>query len=403
MSMTEERAGRPIDTTLDPVPDLLERAAALTPLLREHASSNEELGRLSDTTINALKSEGLLHFCAPREVGGLAVGTLGALRVFERLMAAEGSAGWVPMVNNICVTLLYYLEPDVARRFCQSGLPSIAGQGAPMGVAKPVSGGYRLTGEWSYGSGIHFADYVLASCVLHDSDGCPTVNSLGLPDARIFLVPIEEVTLGGNWDVLGLKATGSVDYSIADVFVPADTGIDILNDPVFGAPASAVEFSSWAMVAHTAAALGLGRRALDEAAEVLVRPKGPAGCAAQHEHIQIAFAKAEATMRSARAFAYEVWEDIETSIATEGSLSTRQRTLQRLVLLHTTHAAEEVATCAYRFGSGASLRDSPLQRAFRDMQSAAQHILVSEPFYRYCGEELLGISEERTWRLYGLL
>jgi alkylation response protein AidB-like acyl-CoA dehydrogenase len=387
---------------VSPASDLLQRARGITDALRSQADVNDEIGRLGDVAVDALRSAELLTFCAPAALGGVEPRPTQALSILEQLCIADGSAGWVAMVTNSLAMMLTYLEPGVAASLVDRSSAMIAGQGAPTGVATPVADGFRIRGRWSYASGFHVANHILACCLCTDRGGEIAYGPDRQPDVRIFLVPACDVEPLGNWDVLGLRGTGSIDYAINDVVVAADRGFDPRGRPKHGGPFAMIGFPFWALVGHTSAALGIARHALDEATNITRGRSGPTGRLSADQHTQIMYGRAEATLRSARAFVYEQWNELETDVDAGRPVATRRRTMLHLALLHATTAAQEVATWAYRIGGGTALRHGALQRCVRDMHAATQHFLVGDQFYRYCGQDLIGEAEGKTWGLLGL-
>ena len=140
----------------------------------------------------------------------------------EALSRGDGSTGWVQMAASLSTgTGAAYLDCEVAAELFDGRLSVIAGHGAPLGRADVEPGGFRLSGDWSYASGVLHANFVHTGGIVHEH-GRPRLDpKRGQPEFRIFVVPVEAATLGGNWDALGLRSTGSVDYSINDAFVPA--------------------------------------------------------------------------------------------------------------------------------------------------------------------------------------
>jgi alkylation response protein AidB-like acyl-CoA dehydrogenase len=382
--------------------DLLQRACDVSELLRAQADTNDESGRLSEATVEALASAHLLNFCSPGELGGLDMRPTDALAILEQLSKADGAAGWVAMVTNSLAMMLTYLQPDIAVSMVARSSARIAGQGAPTGIATRTPGGFRVRGRWSYASGFHLADHVLACCVCADEAGEIIQGADGQPELKIFLVPAVDVEPAGNWEVLGLRGTGSIDYAITDVEVPAEFGLDPRERPKYGGPFAMIGFPYWALLGHTAAALGIARHALDAAADIARNRRGPDGTLSANEHTQVMYGQVEAALRSARALVYERWAELEAEVDTGRPLTTRRRTMLHLALLNATTAAEQVASWSYRIGGGIALRHSPLQRCLRDMHAATQHFLVSDQFYRYCGQDLIGEADGKSWGLLGL-
>ena len=106
---------------------------------------------------------------------------------------------------------------------------------------------------------------------------------------------------------------------------------------------------------------------------------------------------AEGKLRACRAFVYDSWGDIERSLDRGDRATTRQITLARLALNYATTAVAEICAFAYRYGGGIALRDSALQRCFRDMNAGTQHATVSTAILRLCASELLGAAEGKVW------
>ncbi len=193
-------------------PNLAERVQRVANLARDNAAKSEELGQLAPPVVDAMHKEGLLGMWVPKAVrGGLELDPLASLEVIEKVAYGDPSAGWVLMAASLAIgTGAAYLKDDAVKEmFGGDRLPVIAGQGTRPGKAVPKNGGFNLTGAWSFASGIKHGTHI---------------HTLGLIDgtneARIFVFPVGKAKLIDNWDVLGLRATGSIDYTTNDVFVP---------------------------------------------------------------------------------------------------------------------------------------------------------------------------------------
>jgi alkylation response protein AidB-like acyl-CoA dehydrogenase len=192
--------------------DLPRRAKAVAATADEYAEAGDVQGQLAAPVVDALHREGIFGMWVPRSVhGGVELDVLSSLQVIENLAYGDPSAGWVTMAASLAIgTGAAYLERSaVDELFGGSRLPVIAGQGTRPGTAVPVDGGFRLTGSWSFASGIKHSTHIHTLAVIE-----------GTGEPRIFVLPVDEATLIDNWDVLGLRATGSIDYRIDNVFVP---------------------------------------------------------------------------------------------------------------------------------------------------------------------------------------
>jgi len=384
---------------------LLDKARRLAPLFRANAVANEKGGLLTDEVVEALDAGGFFGIFVPKCLGGAELGPIDSLDVIAEVTYADASTGWVMFAAGVGTgTGAAYLDDrGIDQIFSDGRIPVIAGQGIPNGKAEPEKNGYRLTGHWSYGSGVRHAAYIHTGAIVLEN-GAPRLDRQGNPEARIFVVPRELVAFDGNWDVLGLRGTASIDYSISDALIPREfTHVSHATEPKRGGNFYRLGIIGIATLGHTGYAIGVGRRVLDELAIVGQTKTGVAGKLSESEHFHEGFANAEAKYRAARAFAHEAWKSIEESMARGEPFSTRQLTLIRLALNHATWTVADVCLFAYREAGGTSLRDSAIQRYFRDMYAGTQHITSSVPVLRQCGRDLAGLAQGQVWAFLGLV
>lgn len=383
---------------------LVDIAKDLHPLLAGQSVANEKKGSLTDETIKALWDGGFFGMWIPRCFGGIEAAPLEALGTIEQLSYSDGSTGWVFMAAQVAMgSAAAYLPATTAKELFGKGRwPVIAGQGAANGHGVPDGNGFRLTGKWSYASGLLHSTWIHTGGAIVEKDGKPRMLPNGkLPEVRIFILPVDQSELRGNWDVMGLRATGSVDYTIDNVYVPDEyTHWQGANVPVQGGSIFTLAIFGISTICHSGFALGTGRRVLDElhalAAAETGRPQTLSVRGGGESFLE-QFGNAEAKYRSVRAFVYEAWADIEQTLARGDVASTRQITLARLALNYATTAVAEICAFAYRYGGGVALRDSPLQRCFRDINAGTQHASVSTSILRLCSTELLGLAPGKVW------
>jgi alkylation response protein AidB-like acyl-CoA dehydrogenase len=375
--------------------DLPTRAKAVGALAAEHADYGDKNGRLAQEVVDAFHREGLYAMWVPRSLGGAELDPISSLQVIEQVAYGDPSAGWVLMASALAIgTGAAYLQDDAVKAlFSGPKVPVIAGQGTRPGVAKPVDGGYRLTGSWSFASGIKHGTHIHTLGLIE-----------GTNEARIFVLPVEQATLIDNWDVMGLRATGSIDYRIDDVFVPEGfTHIAVTESPKRGGALYRGGIVAFATICHSALACGIGRRLLDECAANVRARGGRAGTQATSETFLEEYAKAEGTYRAGRALVYESWTDAWQAMERGDELSQRQHSLIRLGMAHVTWASHDAAMFVYRSAGTNGLRAGTIQRLFRDMHAATQHLLVSPVVFRAIGKELAGLATNQRWVLAGLI
>ena len=377
--------------------DLPERAKLVAKLASEHADYGDKHGRLAQPVVDALHREGLFGMWVPKSLkGGAELDPVSSLEVIENLSYGDPSAGWVLMAASLAIgTGAAYLDDSAVKQlFGGERLPVIAGQGTRPGTAVPEKGGFKLSGSWSFASGIKHGTHIHTLGLIQ-----------GTNEARIFVLPVEQATLiESSWDVMGLRATGSIDYKIDGAFVPEGYTHGALTEtPKRGGALYTLGIVGFACMCHSGWACGIGRRLLDELGANVRARGGRAGTQSTSESFLEDYAKAEATYRAARALVYETWNDVKRSLERGDKASMRQHTLMRLAMAHVTWAAHDVAAFVYKSSGTTGLRAGTIQRLFRDMHAGTQHMVASPPVFRRIGQQLAGLAEGHGWRFMELV
>jgi len=160
--------------------DPLMKARSLRSLIERNAAESERLGRLSDEAVQALCGSGLLGLLIPRELGGIEADPGLYIDVIEELSYADGSFGWVTMATTFTIMgAAAWLGPTAVAAMFDSGNGFVAaGQIAPTGVAERVDDGYRISGQFHFGSGSQLSSWFLGAFVLHE-EGVPMRSATG--------------------------------------------------------------------------------------------------------------------------------------------------------------------------------------------------------------------------------
>lgn len=385
---------------------LIEHVRKIGPVLDQHSGENETLGRLNEATFEALKPLRMSHIFAGEQIGGAQLSPTQGLQLIEAITYHSGAAGWVSMVHACIGAMSAAFLPDtaVARLFGTGVDNRFSGQGTPTGMLKKVEGGYRLNGKWSYASGIHHATFTHTAALLDDGTGQPAKDENGNVVVLCAHAPVGDHDLLGNWDVLGLQATGSIDYSAKDVFIPDDMVFPILT----AEPQRQKEFFSLgvvglAAIGHSGWAIGASRRMLDEVAKYALTKTGRAGLLGESDKFWFDYGQAEARVRAARAFLFEIWREVEASIEAGNRVSTRQISVIHLAKSQVHEAGVDACQFVYRAAGGASLRRGVMQRVYREMLTAANHFTINPNIVAAAGRELAGLWSERVWQFYDLV
>jgi indole-3-acetate monooxygenase len=376
-------------------PDLLDRARSIGPLLNEHAKWGDDNGRLADPVVDALHDNRIFGMWVPRELGGSELDPISSLKVIEELTVGDSSTAWVTMAASLAIGTggAYLGDAAVEEIFGGERFPVIAGQGTRPGTAVPQDGGHLLSGSWSFASGIKHSGFIHTLAIVE-----------GTGEPRIFVLPVEQATLIDNWDVMGLRATGSIDYTIDSVFVPEHfSHFAVTEAPERGGNLYHLGIINIAAICHSGWALGMGRRMLDELRALIQAKAGRPGAQADNDAFLEDFGIAEGTYRAARALIFETWNDVNETLNSGEPLSVDQNTAVRLGTIQITRAAHEVSKFVYASSGTTGLREGAIQRYFRDMHAGTQHVIPSRPILQTVGRKLAGLADDKHWQFLELV
>ena len=250
---------------------LLEGVSKIAPIIRENSAASERERRLSKQTVEAMKGVGLFRMCRPRAYGGLEVDPLTALRVYEEVAKLDTAAAWNLQISTAGLSFGAWLPDDGAEELLGGDPDSImAGAVAPPGKAVAVPGGYTATGRWPFGSGCHYASWLIGSAMIFDGDE-PRKNEQGNPVQVILMFPAQDAKILDTWHTMGMRGTGSHDFSVEQVFVPEHRVgvIAPLKKLPRGFTSPLYHLTLWFPVAALATpALGTARAAIDDLLEL---------------------------------------------------------------------------------------------------------------------------------------
>ena len=250
----------------------------------------------------------------PAAFGGAEADPVTQLKVIEALTRIDPSAGWCTMIGASAAAMLAVFLPDEAieQVFAGGRVPRAAGVFMPAGRAAPTEGGYVVSGRWSFASGIRHSQWVSAGALVapDESNGAEERNGTR---HLMAVFPTSEARIHDNWQVVGLKGTGSNDFSVSGLFVPEAFTWDVMRTlPKRGGPLYHLGIPGFVANEHSAFALGVGRRALDaiiELAQEKQRGYGNSSSLAMRPSFQRAIGQCDLRLRASRAFVIEVLDD----------------------------------------------------------------------------------------------
>jgi indole-3-acetate monooxygenase len=352
---------------------------------------------LPQPLMDRLVEAGLFSIYTPRRFGGLELPLPAALRVVEEVSRLDGSTGWTVALGVANDLFTAALPDDSAARVLRNGSALIAGAPGFMVRAEPVDRGYRLTGQWSFCSGAPNATWMSVAAPVYDGDA-PRKGDAG-PEMIIAFFPPGEVEIVDTWHVTGLKGTGSHDLRVRGVFVPGDmTGAFAMPAgprPVRESTLARIPFMTLlGIVQAPPVCLGVARRAIDEFRELALHKERPfTPKLSDQVQAQVGLARAEALLRSARYYWYEIVERLWATVTRGDGVSLDERTSVRLASLTVAENSLAVVDSLYRLaGSTSIFHSSLLERCWRDAHTAAQHFQVQDGRWETAGRVLFGLE-----------
>ena len=375
---------------------LMQAVEEVRPVLEAAAPEGEETGTLPRASADALYESGLFRLKLPHVLGGAEADLVTQLDVLEAVSEIEPSAGWCLMIGAASLGGVgAFLEDDAIEEIFAGGRPPrTAGVFAPFGAAVPADGGYLVSGRWPFASGIRHSQWISAGARVMTAEA-------GYPAQVRVTVPTSDVKIHDNWHVMGLRGTGSCDFSVDNLFVPKSFAYDVsLTEPLRGGPMYRLGRPAFVTNEHSAFALGVARRALDAITTVgqsKTRGYVTVNPLAQRAAFQRMLSECELKLRAARALNVEILEHAWQVVCDGQTPPPGLQAEMRSCATYSTDVSLDVATQAFRFAGGAALFDSSiLQRCLRDLNAGAQHQMVSDAAYENHGQFLLGLPEARA-------
>jgi indole-3-acetate monooxygenase len=361
-------------------------------LLAEVAASGdaiEQARRLPPDLVESLATAGLFRLLVPRTAGGEEASARTFAEAIERIATADASTAWCLYqcgVTALAVALC--LAPDAVDAIFADSCAIVA-SGAGGGSAHPAPGGHRISGRWVFASGIHGATW-LAANMLNRADA-----AAGRPLAgRMYVIPVNEAAITDDWNVSGLRGTGSDGYTLDDLFVPASFGAPYtpLDPTPSAAPAGWLTAGTLYGVGVAAVALGVASASLEALVDLAAvkTPRVGVGMLRDRPAAQAAVGRADTALAAARTHLYAcvdaAWQE-----ACDGPLSNRTRVALRGAIVHTIETATHVVDATYATAGASAIRaDLPFERRFRDMHAVTQHPQAAAAHFETVGRARLG-------------
>jgi alkylation response protein AidB-like acyl-CoA dehydrogenase len=321
-----------------------------------------------------------------------------ALRVVEETSRCDGSTGWTVALGFANEFFTSAISQEAAAEVLNGGSALVSGAPGPGVRAVPVDGGFRLSGQWQFNSGCANADWCGVAAVVFDGDG-PRMGQFG-PEMVFAFLPQRDVEIVDTWHVTGLRGTSSHDLRVDNQFVPAErtgpfslvTGLKPRRESVL---ARFPLFTAIGLTQSVPVSLGIARHALEEFRDLVLQKETMSGAVRDQVQVQVGLARGEALLQSGRTWWYQLVEDAWETVRCGGQLTLQDRARLKMASLTAVENCCEAVDTAFRLaGSSAIYQSNALERCWRDVHTAAQHLQVQEGRWQTAGRILLRMEPE---------
>lgn len=364
---------------------VIDRVMEVADQIREQAAEAEKIGKLTDDTVKAMKTAGNIRMLQPIKHGGLEVHPREFAETVMSLAALDPSAGWVNGVVGVHPYQLAYADPRVGEEIWADDVDVwVASPYAPMGVAKPVDGGYIFNGRWGFSSGTDHCDWIILGGMVGDANGNPVMP----PQMLHLILPRKDYEIvEDSWDVVGLRGTGSKDIIIKDAFVPSYRTMDGMKVMDGTAQREAgmtdtlylMPWSTMFPLGISSATIGICEGALAAHLDYQRERVNASGTKVKDDpYVMYAIAEAAADINAARQEILANVDRIYDIVDSGKEVSFADRAAGRRTQVRSVwRAVMAVDQIFPRSGGNAMRMDKPLQRYWRDAHTGLAHAIHS--------------------------
>ncbi len=374
--------------------EILKRIEAVAPLIEGQAEASEAQGHLTDVLVESLHGQKLFRLLLPKPYGGEEVSPATFMQTIEAVARLDASTAWCLCQQNGCSMSAAIAQPETADLVWGYDPAGALAWGPGKATAVPVEGGYSVTCDLSFCSGMHNSTWLGAHCLVME-DGEPRKWLDGKPEVRTMLIPKADIKIRSIWDVIGLRATGSDGYVLKDHFVPK--ALTVMRDKdealTYRAPLYLFRQTNLFACGFSGVAMGIAWSMLEAFKKLSIdkRPRLANTVLKENAVVQAEVALGEARLNAARTFLISELDDIWETVLETGKLTVDQRMRIRLASTHGIHEAKGVSDVVYdAAGATAIFHSSPFERRYRDIRTVTQQMQGRKAHYQTVGKYLLG-------------
>jgi alkylation response protein AidB-like acyl-CoA dehydrogenase len=366
-------------------------------LVAESRQEAEHLRRLPAEAYEAMREAGLLDIAVPHRLGGPQLPVSVVSAVIREMAQMDGAFAWNLMICATGSLAADYLTPGAEKEVFPTGHEKMAGSFAPTGQAIPVEGGFQVSGRWSFASGSHNADWLMGGFMVLQ-DGKSQLNVDGSLDVLLLLMPKGECEIEDTWYTAGMRGTGSHDFNVKDLFVPAERGFrfsQFASGPMEHRGGYRMPFHHMVIPSMAAVSLGIARDAIGSFVEMAAKktPRGSSSTLATQHTTHLRLGEAEALLRAAQAYWEAITNEIDNHDYSDRNTLEALTASVRLAGAQIVKSSTEVVDIMFDLGGGSAIYEtSRLERCFRDAHIVSHHVTMSAANFEMVGQYLLGFG-----------
>jgi 3-hydroxy-9,10-secoandrosta-1,3,5(10)-triene-9,17-dione monooxygenase len=358
--------------------NLLERARCLAPVFKERAIEAEKERHVPLQTVQDLIESGILRIIIPQRFGGYQLDWETLMGALMELAKGDGSQAWVAAVYSIHALDISMFPEKAQREVWASDLdPIVISAVAPSGTGNIVPGGATISGKWSFASGVRFAEWGIIGGMLNDGRNPPAHH--------LCLVKKEQWKVDDNWNVMGLKGTGSADIKVEDIFIPdhriitrveqrdgTAKGTQTHKDKIYSTP-----YLTIAPAALAAVVVGCAAGGVEEFIEFAKHSSQRGVKLCERESIQLRVAESTAEIDCAKLLIERLAQTTTHKMRACGSLSIEDRAQARRDTAYAcTLAKRSIERLFDVSGANGLYTEKHFQRYYRDVKAGSNHIAI---------------------------
>jgi alkylation response protein AidB-like acyl-CoA dehydrogenase len=382
-------------STLEPASrEMLDVVESIRPVIERNIERSEADLRLPPEVIDAILNAGLFRTWVPKDLGGLEADFKSGMRMIEAITRIYGSAGWVFANMTAATGQTAFMSPETRAEMLTDPRGFVnAGSVASLGRAVPDGDGFRLSGQWRLASGCHHAKWFGGAALIFDGEA-PRMGPGGMPDLKLMFIRPEESEILDTWNPLGMKGTGSTDFRLDNVYIPGHRMFSVLTaPPQSGGPMYQAGVLVMFSLALAAVFPGIAQAGID-AFIALAGGKTPTmsqTTLGSRPTVHAELARAVTLVQSARAYLYELADELMESLQSGAGVTEELEIKRRLACVNVAESCIRAVNMVFTLAGTTPIQAGhPLERCMRDIRTAGQHFLVSPAWLEKTGQAYFG-------------